>query len=245
MVRKYGYVEHPDDLWMSAAGAGGYSHLLRDSENHLAGHAVFHPEDRTPDDGPSHDEHEAPDADASDAGAELLALAVIAAAGAMAAGSYVGVKKAVPHVQRLMSRKTLPRMRALWSKARRKRGDERETALAEETVAGRSQDLAETAAGPGLQMSIAEAQARYRASLAARAYSDEQMRLVSNALIVDDECLVDLKRFLADLPSDEAKKLVETMASDPHLLSEGTLSELASLLTQRYSSIADQQLRLD
>lgn len=37
MVRKYGYIEYPDDLSIIAAGAGGYSHLLRDSENPRGG----------------------------------------------------------------------------------------------------------------------------------------------------------------------------------------------------------------
>lgn len=82
-------------------------------------------------------------------------------------------------------------------------------------------------------MSSAEAQARYLAALAARAYSDEQMRLVTNANIVDAEDISDLKRSLAELPPERVKGLLEAMATNPSLLSEETLAELASLLGRR------------
>lgn len=82
-------------------------------------------------------------------------------------------------------------------------------------------------------MSSAEAQARYLAALAARAYSDEQMRLVTNANIVDAADIAELKRSLAELPAEQVKGLLEAMATNPSLLTEETLAELASLLGRR------------
>lgn len=82
-------------------------------------------------------------------------------------------------------------------------------------------------------MSRAEAQARYVAALAARAYSDEQLRLVMNATIVDGEGLGELTRSLAELPADQVKSLIEAMATDPTLLGEDNLAELASVLGRR------------
>lgn len=82
-------------------------------------------------------------------------------------------------------------------------------------------------------MSSAEAQARYLAALAARAYSDEQMRLVSNAAIVDCDDIQELRNSLAELPIDQVKALIEGMATNPSLLGESTLAELASVLGRR------------
>jgi hypothetical protein len=82
-------------------------------------------------------------------------------------------------------------------------------------------------------MSRAEAQARFLAALAARAYSDEQLRLVGNANILDGDGLAELKRSLAELPSEQVQGVIEAMATNPSLLAEETLAELASLLGRR------------
>ena len=82
------------------------------------------------------------------------------------------------------------------------------------------------------KMSRAEAQARYLAALAARAYSDEQMRLVEGSDIVDGEDLEQLQRSIAELPADKVMALLEAMATNPSLLGEDSLAELASILGQ-------------
>jgi len=93
-------------------------------------------------------------------------------------------------------------------------------------------DLVEAAEDTRPDMSSAEAKARYLAALAARAYSDEQMRLVASAKIVDGG-LVELERALAELPSDQVKALIEAMATNPSMLGEDTLAALASILGRR------------
>ena len=85
-------------------------------------------------------------------------------------------------------------------------------------------------------MSRAEAQARYLAALAARVYSDKQMRLVSSAIIVDGDGLAELERSLAELPPDQIKALIAAMVASPSLLGEDTLAELASVLGRRNGS---------
>jgi hypothetical protein len=94
-------------------------------------------------------------------------------------------------------------------------------------------------------MSKAEAQARYLAALAARAYSDEQIRLVENAYIVDGESIAELQRSLTELPSGEVRRLLEEMAKNPSMLNENSLAELASILgpRNRLSSGESRQLR--
>jgi hypothetical protein len=82
-------------------------------------------------------------------------------------------------------------------------------------------------------MSSAEAQARYLAALAAWAYSDEQMRLVTRANIVDGEGVAELKRSLAELPPDQVRSLIEAMATNPSMLGDNTLAQLASILGRR------------
>lgn len=95
------------------------------------------------------------------------------------------------------------------------------------------QELAETHEEARPYMSSAEAQARYIAALAARAYSDEQFRLVANANIVDGDGLAELKRSLAELPGDQVKTLIEAMVINPSLFGEANLAELASILGRR------------
>lgn len=163
-------------------------------------------------------------------------------------GITYGIAKAKPYVEQWWREKARPGVdvrRAKWSERRMRRRWGKKTSAVEATVLDQSRGLADTAAGDRPQMSSAEAQARYLAALAARAYSDEQMRLVSDADIVESENLAQLKRSLAELPSDEVKSLIEAMATDPSLLGEDTLAELASLLGRREGSGVDESRRLD
>lgn len=94
-------------------------------------------------------------------------------------------------------------------------------------------DVADTTpgrAGGGPEMSFSEAQARYLAALAARAYSAEQMRLVESATIVGAEGLADVEQALSDLDQDDLRRLLETMATNPALLEEAALAGFASRL---------------
>jgi hypothetical protein len=82
-------------------------------------------------------------------------------------------------------------------------------------------------------MSSAEAQARYLAALAARAFSEEQMRLVGDARIVGVDGLAELEQALAALPVEQLRALIAAIAANPALLREPELAQLASLLSRR------------
>ena len=82
-------------------------------------------------------------------------------------------------------------------------------------------------------MSRAEAQARYLAALAARAYSDEQLELVMSSDIVDMQGLQELEESIKRLPQAQVRGLLEQMIRNPAMLGDDTLADLASLLGRR------------
>lgn len=79
-------------------------------------------------------------------------------------------------------------------------------------------------------MSSAEAQARLLAAIAAYTYSQEQLRLVEQARIVDAGNLDDARRQLATIPQEQLTAILEQMARNPALLQDASLANLASLL---------------
>lgn len=85
---------------------------------------------------------------------------------------------------------------------------------------------------PRPKMSSAEAQARYLAAMAARAFSEEQMNLVQNADIIDAEGIAEIEAKLAELPPHEVHQLMSMMVTDPAMLNEASLAELASVLAR-------------
>ena len=100
-----------------------------------------------------------------------------------------------------------------------------EDAVPEEAteIAARVEDLAP-------EMSRAEAQARYLAAAAARAYGDEQLRLVASARIVDGEDAESVRRSISERPAGQLRSVIESMVLNPALLQESNLAQLASLL---------------
>lgn len=127
---------------------------------------------------------------------------------------------------------------------RSRRKAQKMAAVVEGTLVEPSKERTEVLEEGRPNMSSAEARARYLAALAAQAFSDEQMRLVTSATIVDREGHTDLERSLADLPSDQVKRLLEAMVTDPSLLGDDNLAELASILGRRDPSGSEKLLQL-
>lgn len=153
-----------------------------------------------------------------------------------------GIAKAKPLAEqwwRETARPAIDARRTKMLERRSRRKAQKKAPAIEAPVVEPSKELAKASEEHRPDMSSAEAQARYLAALAARAYSDEQMRLVASANIVDGEGLPELKRSLAELPSDQVKSLLEAMATNPSMLGEDTLAELASILGRRDRSEAD------
>jgi hypothetical protein len=147
-----------------------------------------------------------------------------------------GIEAGKPHVERWWRETARPAIDARRARVRehrsRRKAHEDAPAIEGITVESALEPI-EAWGEDGPKMSRAEAQARYLAALAARAYSDEQMRLVTNASIVDGEGLQELERSLAELPPDQIKGLIEALATNPSMLGEDSLAELASILSQR------------
>ncbi len=159
-----------------------------------------------------------------------------------------GIAKARPLAEqwwRESARPALDARRAKLVERRARRKAQKQAPALEGTVVEPSNEVTEAPEHDHPSMSSAEAQARLLAAIAARAYSDEQMRLVTSAHIVDGEGLVELKRSLAELPSEQIASLLEAMVTNPSMLGEDTLADLASVLGRRDRSAPDQLRPLD
>lgn len=163
----------------------------------------------------------------------------------------LGIAKAKPHVEQWWRETARPAIDTQRAKIRvrgSRRKAQKSAAVVERplegTIVESSSELVEGQQEDRQQMSSAEAQARYLAALAARAYSDEQMRLVTSASIVDGEGLAELTRSLARLPPDQLRRLIAEMATNPDMLGEDSLAELASILGRRDRSRPDKLGRI-
>lgn len=146
-----------------------------------------------------------------------------------------GIAKAKPVVDQWWRERARPAIDTKWERMRKRtrRLADQKTGTATVAVGEPVRDATQAVAEDRPKMSKAEAQARYLAALAARAYSDEQVRLVTNASIVDGESIAELQRSLTELPSGEVRGLLEEMAMNPSMLNEDSLAELASILGRR------------
>ncbi|MET4051887.1 hypothetical protein ABID81_001242 [Frigoribacterium sp. PvP054] len=205
MVKIHGYLEYDDgSLTPGQAKDGGLSQLLFDSEGKLSDHASFHPEDPDDEDDYSYDSTSPSGDSDSDASAQAAALLILAVIGA-AAGGYVVVRKATPHVQRLINERALPAVRSFWKKVRG-RGSKVDAPDADETsaVVVQTPTAHEGAAAPGSDLAVAKPQmssdewyARFRAMFEARQFADEQWKLLSSVQVADDEAIAELQREMA------------------------------------------------
>lgn len=139
------------------------------------------------------------------------------------------VETAAPHAKRLWEEKGRPRVEARRAKKAARRAEKAaasESIVVEAEVLDSGRELAAAEQVYRADMSKAEAQARYLAALAARAFSDEQMKLVFNANIVDGISLDELEHMLGELPPQIVRGIIEAVEADPALLSGDLLAEL-------------------
>lgn len=148
------------------------------------------------------------------------------------------IAAATPHAKRLWHEKARPIVDARRAKkAARKAGKAAATepivvdgTVVDATVVDSGGELAVAERVYRANMSSAEAQARYLAALAARAFSDEQMRFVFNANIVDGDGLAELQHTLAELPPQQIKAIIKAVEANPAALNGDLLTELGKLL---------------
>lgn len=143
------------------------------------------------------------------------------------------VETAAPHAKRLWEEKGRPRVEARRAKRAARtaaKAAASESVVVEAEILDLGRKLAVAEQVYRADMSSAEAQARYLAALAARAFSDEQMRLVLNSNIVDGESLDELVHKLGELPPQQVRGIIEAVKADPALLSGDLLAELGKLI---------------
>lgn len=242
MARQAGYYEWDDDLTPGKKKEGGWHQNLYDSNGRLKGNARFIPKDDV-DDEPivvtrttyvpaekrrlSKEEEEFAKAIAD------LTLILL----------NRGAKAIKPHAKRLWHDKVEPIVKSQSTSLKTRLHSAKliihdfSTSTGERTPpiqSPRGQSADNTVSTKRLRMSSAEAKARLLAAAAARAYSDEQQRMVEGSQIVDAVDLETVRSSLALLPHDEISGIIEDMARNPRLLEESSLADLASLLGRRH-----------
>lgn len=141
-----------------------------------------------------------------------------------------GIVKAAPHVKQWWQETARPAVnrqaKRIRNIGRKKKSDEPETLVldpARDEHAAIERDQRQV-------MSRQEAMARIIAGLAAKAYSDEQLRMVKSARIVDVEDYAEIEQALSQIPSEQLQAVILKMVKNPALLEDGSLANLASLL---------------
>jgi hypothetical protein len=207
-IRERMWVERPVGTHLGlASDSDGYSPLARDDgSNAIATHVTLHADDGEADD----EADEGPD------------LQTVVLGGLAALGVALVVKELAPHAQRLWGDHAAPALRSTWGKLARTGGDSRgaspdERAAIEVAPAVAIEDL-RTA------MSSAEARERFAAALMARAFSDEQLRVLRSARIVDGEGAAELECALESVTPEQVEEGTRLM------LENGSLEELRHLL---------------
>lgn len=146
-----------------------------------------------------------------------------------------GIIKAAPHVKHWWQETARPaigrRTQRIRNIGRKKTSDYPETRVLdpvpnEHTAIERDQRQI---------MSRQEAMSRIIAGLAAKAYSDEQLRMVKSSRIVDTEDFKEIEQALAQIPAEQLQSLIVDMVKNPALLEDASLANLASLLNHQTS----------
>jgi hypothetical protein len=119
-----------------------------------------------------------------------------------------------PHAKRIWNERAKPAIQSKADKVRSRRRDRRaDAALA--PPEGSPPEVVTAFEGYKADMSGAEARTRYVLALAARAFSDEQLRIVANANIVDDANFVALKQTMSELSSEQVATIIEALVANP------------------------------
>lgn len=161
-----------------------------------------------------------------------------------------GIAKAKPHVQRFWQEKARPAIQSKWENRPRRQKSRRQIATSEpivvdSTVLEPAQELKVASEDYRSNMTSTEAQARYVLALAAKEFSEHQMRLVVNATIEDDEGFNELRRAFSELPPAHVALFIEKLEANPSLLldAEFDLGQLLGLAPADgdYFPIAERQ----
>ena len=238
MARQAGYYEWDDDLTPGKKKEGGWHQNLYDTEGHLKGNARFIPVDEDQEDPIIVTETVYVPAEERLSKTQEMVTEIISSV--IVKLIEDGVQVAKPHVQRWWNETAVPFAKAKakdWKHRRSSRHAEKAPQGVEEIViddvtssSEESSSISIVQADERPTMSSAEAQARLLAAVAARAYSDEQLRMVSGSQIIDVENVATVQSALAQVPREHLVELIKYMTRNPRLLEESSLANLASLI---------------
>lgn len=236
MARQAGYYEWDDDLTPGKKKGGGWSQNLYDPERRLKGSARFVPTADLDNEPIVITETVYVPAEERRCSEAQEALAQ-AAADIVMEFLRCGIEVSKPFFKQFWHEKVAPFFQSTADSRRHRRRAERRSKKKPRTSVkttaeadSPSEDRSTEVAAPDEQslMSSAEAKARLIAAAAARAYSDEQLRLVTTSRIVDADSLEDVRASLARLSREELSNIVENMVCNPRFLEESSLAELAA-----------------
>lgn len=242
MGRIPGYYEWDDDsLTPGHKKEGGLHQNLFDDEGNLKGSARFVPSEDVDDDQeyetdyvtervyvPAEERRLTPEQEEL---AELVGAVLVAFLAK-------GIEAAKPHVKKWWTESVRPlvgKQRARMSKLLSRKARTIDSDLVGSDRLNGSSDqvsIKTEISAKRPKMSIAEAQARYLAAVAARAFSEEQLSMIRSADVIDTDGFDEVEARIAELPPSEVRELISRMVTDPSMLSEQTLAELASILAQ-------------
>ncbi|WP_136192390.1 hypothetical protein [Actinomyces procaprae] len=149
-----------------------------------------------------------------------------------------GIELAKPHVRQWWQDSVRPfvgRQREKLARLRPGQGSRAEASQPESEVPEGNPQVtspgSDIVASSGLKMARAEAQARYLAAMAAEAFSREQLSLVRSAEIVEADNVDESELLIGQLSPEQVRGLLVRMISNPRLLCDDSLADLASALS--------------
>lgn len=238
MARQAGYYEWNDDLTPGKKKEGGWHQNLYDTEGQLKGSARFVPVDDDQEDPIVVTETMYVPADERLSKTQEMVTDIIASV--IVKLIEDGAKAATPRVKRWWNETAVPFAKEKtngWKRHHTARHSEKKPQSVEgiviDDVASSTEESSSATIMPTDErpvMSSAEAQARLLAAVAARAYSDEQLRMVSGSQIIDVENVTTVQSALAQVPREHLVELIKYMTRNPRLLEESSLANLASLI---------------
>lgn len=231
-----GRFEYSDGLTPGRSKDGGLHQNLYDDQGRLVDHGTFIPDDEN-DDGSQTDPPPVliyiTDENTSDSRSDERSDLVETISDLVEL--LIFVAEAYPHVKRWWN-KALPVIKSRWKRLSRTRVADSQLAagetstVLEATVVDSSQGVVALPEVYRASMSSAEARARLLLALAAKAFSEEQIRIVSAARIKDDDGLVELKRTVDELTPQQIANVVKALKANPSFLDDETLAELGNIL---------------
>ena len=247
-MRKRFDVEVPDGqhLGFSRDTDGAYrAHLFSDESNDLVGHAeLFEPDEDKADSsdggyvyGPDPSATERPELTAEEVAAALealLGLAVVVTSLAI---------EAAPHVKRWWNEQLHPAFKSTWNRVestwnripKRIGAGKQATNAHTVTVLNSIQeesptDLVDALEDYRVQMSSAEAQERFISAMLARAFYEEQLRILRNATIEDGGDTLELGHAIESVTPEQVGGTLKLMLEkNPSLVSRESLVELGKI----------------